>query len=227
MYKWLEFRRAAISLFLPNRCPFCNCVIGMWEYWCESCYSKLHVIEEQQTAPANADMLLTCCYYSGRARSAVVRLKRGYYSYASDAFAVLMTELAGDIIPQVDCITAVPASWKRRIELGGDHAEFIAKGTAESSGKPLRRMLGVTRGKKEQKHLSIEERFENAANGYKIINNKYIKDSIILLVDDVITTGATISSIAALLKSHGAKAVYALTFAKTKYVDINRFPDDY
>lgn len=216
MYRLYELRRRAVSLVLPNRCPFCDGVIGMTEYWCDSCYGKLQFVSEPLEAPENVDKLLSCCYYSGRARSAILRMKDGGYAYSYEAFAVMMTELIGELMEKIDFVAAVPTSRKRKHELGYAQAERIAKDIARRGRKPFRRVLKVSKHKKEQKLLNKSERLENARNSYKIHDKRYISDKIILLVDDVSTTGATISAIAGLLKDAGAKAVYAVTFAKTR-----------
>lgn len=216
MYRLYELRRRAVSLVLPNRCPFCDEVVGMADYWCDSCYGKLEFITEPLSAPENVDRLLSCCYYDGRARLAVLRMKNGGYAYSYETFAVMMTELVGELMSEVDIVTAVPTARKRKRELGYAQAEKIAKDIARRGRKRFRRALCVQKGKKEQKRLNAAERLENARRSYKIRNHKYISDKIILLVDDVSTTGATVSAIAGLLKDAGAKAVYAVTFAKTR-----------
>ncbi len=216
MHRLYELRRRVASLVLPNRCPFCDKIVGMADYWCESCYGKLEFMTEPPEAPENVDRLLSCCYYDGRARLAILRMKNGGYAYSYETFAVMMTELVGELMEDIDFITAVPTSRKRKRELGYAQAEKLAKDIARRGRKPFRRVLGVRKGKKEQKKLDQSERLENARKSYKIRNKKYISDKIILLVDDVSTTGATISAIAALLKQAGAKAVYAVTFAKTR-----------
>ena len=216
MYNGHELRRAAISLLFPNRCPFCDTVVGMTEYWCENCRSKLPFIEDQPEAPCPLDGMISCCYYEGIARGAILRMKNGHYIHAPQAFAVFMAEFGGEMLKNADLITAVPGSLKRRLQLGYAHAELIAKYVSKRAKKPYRRIMKSLSVKKEQKLLNRRERLENARNSYKIVNKEHIKDKIILIVDDVSTTGATVSAIASLLKEAGAKQVYALTFAKTK-----------
>ena len=214
MYRAREICRSAVSLFMPNRCPFCDRLVGATEYWCEDCYNKLPFIEESSELPEHIDGIMSCCRYKGRARSAVLRMKKGSYIYAPEAFAVLMTELVGDIIQNVDIVTAVPCSFWRGVQLGYRHAERIAKDIAFRSNKPYKRLAKVSGKKLEQKKLNREERLENARNSYKIGDNKYILGKNILIVDDVCTTGATLSVIAGQLKMAGAVKVYAVTFAR-------------
>ncbi len=216
MYRLYELRRRAVSLVLPNRCPFCDKVVGMTDYWCDSCYGKLEFVAEPPEAPENVDRLLSCCYYDGRTRLAILRMKNGGYAYSYEAFAVMMTELVGELMGDIDFVTAVPTSRKRKRELGYAQAEKIAKDIARRGRKPFRRVLNVSKDKKEQKKLGQSERLENASRSYGISDKERIRGKSILLVDDVSTTGATASAIAGLLKEAGAKAVYAVTFAKTR-----------
>lgn len=218
MYRLLELWRAVLSLFLPNRCPFCDRLVGMTDYWCDACYAKIQFVEEQPEPPDFIDGILCSCYYGGRVRSAILRMKQGHYSYSIDAFAVMMTELGGEMIAEADFVTAVPSSRRRKSELGYAQAERIAKNIAFRGAKPFRRVLKVTSAKKEQKKLNKEQRRENARRSYKTCNEKYIFGKNILIVDDVSTTGATLSAIAEELKAAGASAVYALVFAKTRNI---------
>lgn len=214
MYRAREIWRGAVSLFLPNRCPFCDGLIRINEYWCDDCYNRLPFMDESAEPPDSIDVLLSCCHYRGRARSAILRMKKGSYIYAPEAFAVLMTELTGEIISQVDVITSVPCTFGRSVKLGYRHAEKIAKDIAVRSRKPYKRLAKVSGKKQEQKKLNRVERIENARNSYKVVDDKYIVNKNILIVDDVCTTGATLSAIAAQLKASGAAKVFAVTFAQ-------------
>lgn len=216
MYRLIEIRRAVVSLFYPNRCPFCDRIIATGCYWCDECYDRLKFIEDQPETPEFLDGMMSCCYYTGRAKSAVLRMKSGFYAYSCEAFAVMMTELVGELMQHIDIVTAVPSSRGRKAELGYAQAEKIAKDIALRGRKPFKKVLNVSKDKKEQKRLNRHERKENARKSYKIRDNKYILNKTILIVDDVSTTGATLSAIAEMLKREGADKVYAVTFAKTK-----------
>lgn len=216
MYRLIEIKRTVVSLLYPNRCPFCDRIIATGRYWCEECYNKLEFVHEQPDVPEFLDGFMSCCYYTGRAKSAVLRMKSGFYEYSCEAFAVMMTELIGELMQQIDFVTAVPSTRVRKAELGYAQAEKIAKDIALRGRKPFKRVLAVNKDKKEQKRLNRHERIENARKSYKIRDNKYISDKTILIVDDVSTTGATLSAIAEILKREGADKVYAVTFAKTK-----------
>lgn len=217
MYKLREIRRAVLSLLLPNRCPFCDRLIGAYEYWCDDCYHELPFLRKMPKAPKQLDGLYSCCEYKESVPLAIRRMKNGHYSYAPEAFSVLMTELSGDITDWIDVVTSVPCSLRRRLELGYDHTAMIAKDISVRRRYPYRRLLKVTKNKREQKRLNYIQRGENARNSYEIIDKKYIEGKNILVVDDVSTTGATLSAVAEKLKAAGASRVYALTFAKVRF----------
>ena len=141
-----ELRRRAAAFFLPNRCPFCDRIIGVTEFWCAGCYDRLKfwctpcfdnlkMLDDPGEIPEGLDGFAAVCAYTGRARSAVLRLKQGYYRYPADAFAVLIAENAAELIQQADIITAIPSTRARRRELGYAQSELMAKMVAEISRK--------------------------------------------------------------------------------------------
>ncbi len=215
MYRVRELGRAAVSLLLPNRCPFCNEIVGADRYWCGRCYEELPFLEKHQRPVSSLDGLYSCCVYRDRAMAAVHRMKSGFYGYAAEAFAVLMTELSGDITERIDLVTSVPTSFRRRMEIGYDHTARIARDVAGRRRLRYRRLLKSVGNRQEQKRLGRKQRFENVRGAYKALNRSAVAGKNILLIDDVSTTGATLSAAAAALKEAGAAKVFGLTFART------------
>lgn len=210
-----ELRRIAAAVVFPNRCPFCDELIGVREFWCERCYNRLNFVNGQEDAPQRLDGFSAVCRYNGRARTAVIRMKRGYYRYPIDAFAVLIAENAHDLIAAADLITAVPTGKERKNDLGYAQSELIAKMAAEMARKPFRRVLEVTTEKQEQKRLNIEQRRENAQRSYSVTDPEQVQGKSVLVIDDVCTTGATLEAIADKLRAAGAASVSGAVFAKT------------
>ncbi len=176
----------------------------------------LPFVDEPLDKPENTDGLYSVCYYSGKARCAILRMKKGMYRYSIDTFAVLMSEALNEHISEIDFVTAVPTSLKRRMALGYAQAEKIGRILAMRKGKQYRNVIKVSNDKQEQKKLNSTERYYNALQSYSLCNEKYIKNKNILLVDDVVTTGSTVSAIAGKMKKAGAKSVYVVSFAKTR-----------
>lgn len=213
MKAW-EIRRAATALFLPNRCPFCGRLIGIWQFWCPECFEMLSFTNDNGGIPENLDDLRVVCEYSGYAKQAILRMKQGWYRYPIDAFAVLIAENAQEIVFQADFITAVPTGKERWKELGYAQSELIAKMICNISGKPFRRVLDVKPGKLEQKRLNAEQRRANAINSFVLTDPEKVHGRNILLIDDVCTTGSTLGAAAGLMKKSGAAAVNGAVFAR-------------
>lgn len=213
--KLWELRRAAAAFFLPNRCPFCDEIIGIRDFWCGRCYNRLRFVDRLEEMPQGLDGFSAVCWYAGNARTAVLRLKKGFNRSPIDAFAVLITENAHPLIAAADFITAVPTGKRRRRELGYAQSEKIAKLVSQMSGKPFRRVLSVTAAKKEQKRLNAVQRWENALKSYVLSAPDKVRGRNVLIVDDVCTTGSTLGAIAEMMKAAGAESVTGAVFAKT------------
>ena len=100
-----RFRRI-VSLVAPNRCPFCGEVLDNGDYWCGECYRYLPFVHGIVPPSDNISALYACCFYTGRARDAVLMLKYGGLVYPADAFAVMMSDrLCG---AEADMLVPVP-----------------------------------------------------------------------------------------------------------------------
>lgn len=121
-------------------------------------------------------------------------------------------------IGSVDVITCVPIHSNKLKKRGFNQAALLAKHIAgELNRKVNPSILLKHKETISQSGLTKNERLENIKGSVKI-NNKYKKDIFrknVLLIDDVITTGATINECCKKLKKAGAKKIYVLTFAKT------------
>lgn len=119
---------------------------------------------------------------------------------------------------KIDYVTFIPSPYTRRIMRGFSPAELIAKKCAEELKIPVKNFLKLKKHPKLQKNLSAKERKENLKGAFACLKN--LDEKVILLVDDIFTTGATIEEASKILKKSGAK-VYAATFAMRKRRDID------
>ena len=115
---------------------------------------------------------------------------------------------------QIDLITPVPLHHLKKAERGFNQSDFIVKGLSDSSkiaysNKVIKRI----RFTDSQTKLDLEERGENVADAFKVTRKKRIANKNILIVDDVITTGATINECAKVLMESGAAKIYACSVA--------------
>jgi len=115
----------------------------------------------------------------------------------------------------VEVLIPVPLHPNREKERGFNQAELLAAAIADKKDLPL--MTGVlikTKNTLPQTSLAASERFRNAAGMYKVAEPEKIVGKIVLLVDDVYTTGATVRECSRILLGAGAKDVRALTLAQ-------------
>ena len=107
-------------------------------------------------------------------------------------------------------ITNVPRRRSSIIKYGIDHSEILAKSIAKHFGVSYIKTL-KSKAKAEQKSLSRDERLKNT--DFYLITNVSLKDKNIIIVDDIITTGASIAASATLIKALGPKNIYAASLA--------------
>ncbi len=120
-----------------------------------------------------------------------------------------------DIWWKVDAIVPVPLHPKRKKERGFNQAQIIAKELARIKGIELRdKLLVKTKNVRPQTSLRIEERAENVSGAFGVAKGERIKEKVLLLVDDVYTTGSTIRECSSVLREAGVKEVKALTVAQ-------------
>jgi ComF family protein len=120
-------------------------------------------------------------------------------------------------------ITYPPRSQKKRQEIGHDQSEQLAKRLSHLTGVPMLVCLERIRGADTaQKTLGAKERSENAHESYALSNRSAgdILGKHILLIDDIATTGATLSVCASILTEAGANTVIAVTLARTVHDEI-------
>ena len=204
---------------------------------CASCWGKLCLVHENDdTFMEIADRLhcsgriagLVSAYMfekGGTLQTLIHELKYG----GMTALGVKLGERLGENIVNrldVDCITAlipVPLHPTKMRERGYNQSEFICRGIRRVTGLPISMSL-LRRSKytDSQTQLTLAERLENVRNafaaGRKSMASAY--DGTFLLVDDVITTGATIIACAGILADHGARKVYACSVALAARAEI-------
>ncbi|NLF07888.1 MAG: ComF family protein, partial [Pirellulaceae bacterium] len=155
-------------------------------------------------------------YHKGLS-DAVLRMKRPSHDPLSLALGRLLCELRGDRLRQLeaDLVMAVPMHWRRRLATGKNSPELIAQCIAKSIGVPLRSgVLVKHRNTPPQKGLTLARRMENIRGSFRVRRAALVKDARVLLVDDVMTTGATGSEAAKTLKRAGAAMVAVAVAAR-------------
>ena len=222
----------------PRRCPFCDRVLGN-QPACPDCADGL---AELRRAPSmrlrgsehylgRLDGAAAPYRYTGLVRRAVLRAKYQGAPWAAVELGVEMARLllgseirmcGSEPLPEpvpgldrgYDCILPVPASSKKR---GYNVPERMAQPLAHALGLPLLpKALCRVRAGRHQAGLSLDERLANAAGAFRAQGPELVEGKRVLLVDDVITTGATAAACAQALLDAGAHSVFAVAMAVTE-----------
>jgi ComF family protein len=115
-----------------------------------------------------------------------------------------------------DCVTAVPLHWRRRWQRGFNQADLLARWVAWRSGMPRTSLLRRLRSTASQASLSNTGRRRNVSAAFQCRRPDRAAGRKILLIDDVMTTGATAAACALALKRAGAARVELLTVARAE-----------
>lgn len=131
-----------------------------------------------------------------------------------DAIYCKVAETGGSCLFEGDIIIPVPIHRRRLNERGFNQTEKIARHLGEKLLIPVEsKALVRDRQTGAQRALSMKDRQLNMQNAFKVLKHreKDIQDKIIILLDDIYTTGSTMLSCAKCLKEHGAKKIYGIT----------------
>ena len=218
----------ALDLVFPPRCVSCD---AFGAFICDRCHADMTRADGTRcdTCWMPLDPRSTCrrCYYQrpvllgvrsavvyeASARDAVLALKFRGLSAVAPLMARSMAEVLAEWRPPVTCIVPVPLSGQRRRLRGYNQSELLAKEVSRLTGIPLnRRALARRRHTHAQAALDGDARWQNVNGAFRA--GKEPPTGGALLIDDVITTGATLNACTRVLLSEGAGAVFALTFAR-------------
>jgi ComF family protein len=129
----------------------------------------------------------------------------------------MLSNSAGILLSEKEkaIVTFVPRSHEAVLRDGYDHMERCAKATAKKLGIRFYKLLGRSSNAKEQKKLDSAGRQENARKTIKLKTGHKLTGRNIILLDDIVTTGASLNACAELLLAAGARTVVAATIAAT------------
>lgn len=158
-------------------------------------------------------------YYKENVRASLLRYKfGGRRSYASAYGKLLAMKLQRMGWDDMDLITWVPISKRRRFRRGFDQSERIARVLAQELGLPLVATAKKIRHTKPQSTMGdAAHRRANILGAYRVTDPACLNGKQVLLIDDIITTGATASECSRVLLTAGAKEVKLATVAVASY----------
>ena len=209
-----------LDLLFPPKCPFCGKLLENGQaLLCPDCQRELPWTQGK-IGERKGEFFTLCTaplWYRERVRDSHHRYKfSGVRAYAR-VYAVLMAQCVAErLTGGFDRITWVPISPWRRYRRGYDQAQLLARHLGAQLHVPCRRLLRKIRNTRPQSSLQGEsQRRANVMGAYVVCRGEEIAGRRILLVDDVITTGSTLSECARMLRMAGAAEVVCVTLAIT------------
>ena len=207
-----------LDLLYPPRCPFCHRFLDGGMRVCSRCERSLPYMPAGSLDRTfeNLDECFSVLRYEGDVRKSLHRYKFGGVSAYAGCYAKLLAECIEDNAIYADVVTWAPLSARRLRERGYDQARLLAEGAAEYMETPCLPLLKKRRHNAAQSGTkSADERRKNVRGVYAYVGNTPLDGMTVLLVDDIVTTGATLDECAGVLRKAGAAEILALTLACT------------
>ena len=209
---------ALLDLLFPPKCPFCQRLLhDPRAPLCPNCQDSLPWLTGR-AGERRVDFTQGCwspLAYQAQVREAVQRYKFAPAPAYGRPFGLLMAQCARDQGVEAELVTWAPLSKKRRRKRGFDQGELLARTVGECLALPVLPLLEKSRHTVPQSSLPDgAARRANALGAYSLLPGGRIEGRRVLLVDDVVTSGATLSECARLLCQGGAKQVLCLTLAQ-------------
>ena len=207
-----------LDLLYPPRCPFCHRFLDGGLRVCSRCERSLPYMPTGglDRTFENLNECFSVLRYEGDVRKSLHRYKFGGVSAYAGCYAKLLAECIEDNAIYADVVTWAPLSARRLRERGYDQARLLAEGAAEYMETPCLPLLKKRRHNAAQSGTkSADERRRNVRGVYAYAGNKPLDGMTVLLVDDIVTTGATLDECAGVLRKAGAAEILALTLACT------------
>lgn len=231
--------RYSADLILPAVCVSCGTLITHHNLLCPRCWGSLHLVSPpvcnrlgiplpgyegegphiSMQALANPPVFSrarAAAHYSGIIRRLIVRFKFEDKHEPLPLFIKLMREAGQELLSDADLMVPVPLHRLRLLQRRFNQSALLARGLSRASGVPAAVMaLKRTKRTSAQVGLSQEARQENVAGAFGVTGNwrRALQGKKVLLIDDVITTGATANACASALLDAGASRVDFLAIA--------------
>ena len=218
------------DILYPNKCMFCGEPLDVNIPFCKNCFERVKSLSDNRCNRCGREVEncfckvgdfafsrnISCFYYSGPVRTMVSRFKYHNLFQLSASISKYMIQEIDDKYSDftADFITFVPMHFAKLVVRGYNPAKLIAQRISNSISVPIEDVLTSKFTFKSQKHLSREQRRKNVKGKFRV-KKRDIEGKNVLLIDDVMTTGSTLSECALMLKRAGAKEVRTATFAIT------------
>lgn len=225
-----------LDFIFPPSCPICKTAVSEHGMLCADCWAKFNWIGNPKCCrcgypfPANLDLgdaplcpvcaaneneidwMRSACVYDDVSKSIMLPFKHASRLQYQKIMTRAMISALAELKEPVDVVIPVPLAYRRLIKRGYNQAALLARPIAKSLNAELDVSSIARKYCSDMGHKNMRQRMENIKGVFKVRAD--FAGKTILLVDDVMTTGATFSELRKVLKRAGAKAVYGVTFCR-------------
>lgn len=210
---------ALLDLLFPPRCAFCRRLLPESRRGvCGDCLKKLPYVPSR-AQDRGIKRLAKCVaplYYEGDVRASLLRYKFSGVTAYRDIYAEFVAKCIDENEISCDIITWVPLSRRRLRRRGYDQARLIAEAVSKLVSVPCAGLLIKIKHNKPQSATGgASSRAANAAGVYVCADAGGVLGKRVLIIDDIVTTGSTLSECAKVLRAAGAKEVFAAAVARS------------
>lgn len=208
-----------LELLFPEKCILCKKVLENGEIdLCKQCRCDNPAYTHRKSKPQFLDSFAAVWYYEGSVRSSLLRFKfGGARSYAAGYGRLLAMKLTEEYPDGWDILTWIPVSRWRKLRRGYDQVELIAYAAGRELGmEPLPLLKKIRHNRPQSALKDAAHRRANVLGCYRVLEPERVSGKRVMLLDDILTTGATASECARILKTAGAKEVHCAAMAAAR-----------
>lgn len=207
------------SLVFPSHCSYCAKSMPLSSImFCDACWAELPRVDKTplDKIPRHVDRIHAGFAYreGGITREVVHSLKfDGHTSLANKMAEMLIRTIPAGFLDSDDVWVPVPLHWVRLGDRSFNQSFLLAREITAHTGGKIVTLLKRTRNTPAQSGQGLRTRVQNVKGAFAVSNKQEIPKSV-LLIDDVVTTGATVAECARVLKESGVERVRVLSFAR-------------
>ena len=212
--------RYLLDLLFPPKCILCGKLLEKQETdLCRACREESPECLGKHKNFSFLDSWAAIWYYEKNIRQSILRFKFRRARHYADVYGRLLAMRLLQLYPEgFDVLTWVPISRARRFTRGYDQVELLARAVGRELGMKPVKTLKKLRNNRPQSGISGQaQRRANVLGVYRVISPAQVQGKRILLLDDIITTGATAGECARVLLTAGAKEVHCGVVAAVRH----------
>ncbi|MBO4418842.1 MAG: ComF family protein [Oscillospiraceae bacterium] len=214
----LKIGNALKDLIWPRRCVICHKLVGpSADRLCPACAAAVPEPVSGARRGAHYRRWVSALWYEEPFRASILRFKFNGCRFYADCYGPWLAKaVEARLGRDFDLLTYVAVSSLRRWRRGYDQSALLAKAAGEILGMAPVSTLRKRNRTPQSKTIGHEDRQDNIRGAFQVRNPDAVRGKRVLLIDDVLTTGATVSEASRVLLEAGAKSVDVATLAATE-----------